>query len=121
MDITLTINGYDCSPKLGTYKVTPKITYSKVITTLDNVEHFTTGYLRDIIEFTMWPLSDEEVAAFYAALEPLRVSVTYTDPKTGQDKTRDMRVTSGLDYTFGMRSINGKRYYKGGKIQLRQV
>ena len=39
MDVTLIVNGLDLSLKLSTYSVTEEVTYRKVITTLDDVEH----------------------------------------------------------------------------------
>lgn len=37
--LTLSIAGVDFSASVSTYKVTKEVTYKKIITTLDDVEH----------------------------------------------------------------------------------
>lgn len=88
---------------------------------MDGTEH-ARGYRdRDVITFSLWPFSDETAAADYDALSSAPLSVTYTNPHTGATRTTAMRLTSDLSAAFGLRSVDGNRYYKGGKIVLRAV
>ena len=61
MDVTLIVNGLDLSSKLSTYSVTEEVTYRKVITTLDDVEHPYPGAKRTTIIFSLFPLTDDEI------------------------------------------------------------
>lgn len=121
MDISLTINGLDLSKKLSTYRVTEEITYRKVITTLDDVEHPYPGAKRLIVTFALLPTTESENSKIYDALYPLIVPVVFTNSYTGKDETRRMRVTSDLDSLFLLLSVDGKRRYRGGTIQLRAI
>lgn len=120
MDITLKIGALDLSPKLSTYKVTWERSYQKVITTLDNVEHPFPCPDRALVDFSLLPLDDDMASSVYSALGST-LSVTFTDPYTKTDLVRTMRITTNLEATFGLKSINGKRYYKGGEMQLRAL
>lgn len=119
MDITLTIDGLDLSGRVSSYSVTRDVSYNKVITTLDNVEHPYPGAVRPIINFSLLPGTDEQDAELYELLEKLIYSVTYTEK--GVDVTRKMRLTSSLESVFLLRSVDGNRRYKNGAIQLRGV
>lgn len=121
MDVVFKINGTDYSAKLSTFQVENKVTYSRVVTTLDNVEHASPGFARPVLTVSFWPLSEAETAALYAALSGFVVTVAYTDPYSGAVASRRMRLTSDLTATFALRSVDGNRYYKGGNIQLRGV
>lgn len=120
LDVTLTIGGVDFSNWLSTYTVTREISYNKVITTLDGIEHPYPGTVRPVIDFSFLPLSDEKAAEYYNVLSQLIVPVAYTDPYTGE-QGGTMRVTSNLEAAFGLRSVDGNRYYKGGTVQLRRL
>lgn len=120
MDVTFTLNGRDLAPRLSTYDVRKEISYSKVVTTMDGTEH-AAAKDRDVITFRLWPFSDETGAADYAVLASGSISATYTDPHTGETRTREVRLASDIDAAFGLRSIDGNRYYKGGDIVLRAV
>lgn len=117
MDITLTIDGVDLSERVSSYSVTREVTYSNVITTLDHVEHPYPGAIRPIINFSLLPATDEQDAELYDLLEKLIYSVTYTEK--GVDVTRKMRLVSSLESVFLLKSVDGKRRYKNGAIQLR--
>lgn len=121
MDVTLTINGRDYSAWLSTYTPSLEVTYSKVITTLDNKEHRSPGVYRPTITFSLLPLSDFTASQLYDDLSAVP-DVTFTNPydSTGVT-TRQMCVTSNLQAAFGLRSIDGNRYYKSGEITLRAV
>lgn len=121
MDVTLRINGVDYSKKLSSFSVQPEITYRKVVKTLDETEHFTKGHIRNVLNFSFWPLTDDEATELFSDLASLNVTATYTDPNSGGDVTHSMRVIRGFEYAFGMRSVTGNRYYKGGSFRLRQV
>lgn len=119
MDITLIVNGLDLHEKLSTYNVTEEVSYRKVITTLDDVEHPYPGTKKTVISFSLFPLTDEESSDLYDALSALIFSATFTNQHKNTDETKRVRLTTNLDSTFALKSIDGKRRYKGGSIQLR--
>ena len=121
MDITLTISGRDFSPRLSTYKVTKETAFQTVVTTMGGVEHAAGVLSRDIISFSLWPGSEDTVDADYAALRGRIVTVTFTRPHTDETATKKMRVVTNLEQVFGLLSIDGHRYYKGGEITLRAL
>lgn len=121
MDITLIVNGLDLSEKLSTYSVTEEVTYRKVITTLDDVEHPYPGATRTTITFSLLPLTGEESAALYNALRYLAFDSTYTNPNKGVDETKRVRLMTNIESIFALKSVDGKRRYKGGEIQLRRL
>lgn len=120
MDITFKLNGVDWSGRLSNYHVTKEIKYSRVVTTLDNVEHSASPATRYVIDFAFIPLTDDEGEALFDALDEWQIMVEFTSHYEG-DLVKTMRLTSDLSSAYGMRSINGKRYYKGDALQLRQV
>lgn len=119
MDITLIINGLDLHEKLSTYSVTEEVTYRKVITTLDDAEHPYPGTKKTVVTFSLFPLTDEENAALYENLKDLIFSATYTNQYKNADETKRVRLMSSLESVFALRSVDGKRRYKGGDILLR--
>ena len=119
MDVTFKIGALDLHSILSTYNVRYETTYQKVITTLDNVEHPFPAPFRPIVTFSLFPLTDLQSKSVYDALSGNIASVTFTDPHAGQDRALAMRVTSDLESAFGLKSIDGNRYYKGGEIELR--
>lgn len=121
MDITLKIGDLDLGPHLSTYSVNWEVTYQKVITTLDNVEHPFAAPKRAVVNFSLLPLDDVLASSIYDALADQTQTVTFTDPYNASDLVRTMRLTSNLEAAFGLRSINGKRYYKGGEMQMRAI
>ena len=121
MDVTLIVNGLDLSSKLSTYSVEEEVTYRKVITTLDDVEHPYPGAKRTTITFSLFPLTDDESAALYSALSALVFDATYTNQYKGVDETKRVRLMTNLESSFALKSIDGKRRYKGGTIQLRRI
>lgn len=118
IDVTLTFNGYDFSPLLSTYKVTHEIEVSRSLTAMDGTEYFATRK-RPVVRFSLMPLSDAQTQEVYEALSPIVGEAEYTDPHRG-DVIGTMRVTSNLEAAFGLRSVDGNRYYKGSTIVLRQ-
>lgn len=121
MEVTLRVNGLDLSNRLSTYSVTQEITYRKVITTLDDVEHPYPGAKRTVIDFSLFPMTDEESTKLYTALSDLVFDTSYTDPHTYADESKRMRLVSNLESVFLLLSVDGKRRYKGGTIQLRAL
>ena len=119
IDITFSINGTDYSGLLSTYNDTHEVEVRESVTTIDGTE-YTASYRRPVVTFSLIPLNDEQTADLYTALSQIIVEVTYTDPYLGREATAVMRVASSLDSEFGIKSINGNRYYKGGEITLRQ-
>lgn len=121
MDVTYVIGSLNLSKKLSTFSVDREIKYRKTIITLDDVEHNIGGSSRPIVTASFLPLTDAEVKALYDELSKFTVPLTYTDPYIMRDVTRRMSLSSDLSQTFGLKSINGNWYYKGGNVILRQV
>ena len=121
MDITLKIGTLDTHNKVSTYSVQREITYDKVITTMDGVEHASRNKDRYVISFSFFPMTESEATEYCAALSESTVSVTFTDPYTGTETVKTMRTTSNLDAVFALVSVDGKRRYKGGTIQMREI
>lgn len=119
IDITFTLNGTDYSSLLSTYTVTYEVEYSEVVTAIDGTE-YGSARKRPSITFSLIPLSDSQTAALYSAIQSMNVSCTYTNPYSGTTATGNMRVVTNLESVFGLKSINGNRYYKGSEITLRQ-
>lgn len=119
MNVTFKIGTLDLASKLSTYKVMWEVSYQKIITTLDNVEHPFSAPKRAIVDFSLLPLDDDLASSVYDALAEQTQTVIFTDPYTASDLVRTMRLTSNLEASFGLKSVNGKRYYKGGELQMR--
>lgn len=120
MDITLTLNSRNFAPRVSTYAVHKRVEDVRTITTMDGVEH-SVQRTRDEIVFSLIPYSDATCTADYNALKALQFTSQYTDPNTGNVSVRTLRVASNLESVFGLKSVDGNRYYKGGKITLRAV
>lgn len=118
IDITLKIGEYDASPLLSTYNVTHETEYPKLVTVMDGTEYGVARY-RPVITFSMIPLTDAQSAELYSALTKVS-KVTFTDTHDDIERTGIMRLTTNVQSIFGLRSIDGNRYYKGGQITLRQ-
>lgn len=121
MNITFTVNGLDLHSRLSTYKVTEENTYRKVITALDDTEYPYPRTSKTILTFSLLPMTDEESKTVYTALTDFVFFVTYTNPHTDRDETRKVRVTSDIESTFALLSVDGKRRYKGSTVQLREL
>lgn len=118
IDVTFTFNSYDFSGILSKYTVRHALEKRVSFVALDGTEHYAIQR-RPIIRFSLAPLSDADAAAVYAKLSAITASATYTDPYLG-NRTAQFYVSSDLEQTFGLRSADGNRYYKGGTIELRQ-
>jgi hypothetical protein len=118
IDVTLTFNGYNFSPLLSTYRCYHSTEVSESVVTIDGTEYVASNE-RPVVEFSLIPLSDAQSQTVYQALSAITANAVYTDPYRGES-SGVMRVSSNLDATFGLRSIDGNRYYKGGVIVLRQ-
>ena len=94
MDIMLKIGTLYTHNKLSTYSVQREITYDKVITTMDGVEHASRNKDRYIVSFSFFPMTEIEATEYCSALSGSTVSVTFTDPYTGTDIVKTMRATS---------------------------
>ena len=121
MDVTLEINGRDFSSRLSTYRVEQQVTYPDMLTTMDGTEHYGKPYKRDVIYFSLFPFDDDTASQDYLVLSDSSLSVNYTNPQADDAKKlyKEMKLYSSLSAAFGLRSVNGKRYYKGGEISLR--
>lgn len=118
IDVTLTFDNYDLSPFLSTYGVSHEVEEVEKVTTMDGTEHCATTE-RPVITFSLLPMSDQQAASVYSVLSHLIGMVEYTNPSLGE-VSAVFRVSSDINYVFGLRSVNGNRYYKGGNIVLRQ-
>lgn len=123
MDVTLEINGRDFSSRLSTYRVEQEITYPDMLTTMDGTEHYGKPYRRDVIYFSLFPFDDDTANHDYMVLVDTSLTVNYTNPQaTDSEKLyKPMKLYSNLSSVFGLRSVNGNRYYKGGEIALRST
>ena len=121
MDITLKIGTLDVHERLSTYSVQREVSYSKIIVTLDDEEHAARSKDRYIVAFSLFPMTEDEATAYCNALHASAIDVTFSDPYTKSDVTKTMRVTSNLDAAFALVSVDEKRRYKGGEIQLREI
>lgn len=119
IDVTFTINGTDYSSLLSTYNVAHEVQVQKMVTALDGTE-YTAQFRRPVLTFSLIPLTDAQTADLYEILSGINVEVIYTDPYFDTDKYAIMRVTTNFESVFGLRSVNGNRYYKGNPITLRQ-
>lgn len=119
MDITLVIDDLDLSTKLSTYSFREEVSYRKVITTLDDVEHPYPARTRKVISFTLFPMNEVDNAALWSKLKKLILTVKCTDTQRRQTTTQQMRVVSDVESAFALRSVDGYRYYKGAAIELR--
>lgn len=119
MNVTLSINGYDISGELSTYEVIHERELLTSLITMDGTDH-SVYKLRPSIQFSLRPLTDSETAVLYQELVNLEFTVLYTDPNFGEDVTAEMQLASSLESVFGLKSVNGNRYYKGSTIVLRQ-
>lgn len=119
MDVTLRLESLAINAKLSSYKVQKEVTYREVITTLDDIEHPYPPVKRTLLDFSLQPMTDAESAEIYSALSAQALSVTYTDPYSGTDRTQTMRVVSSLEAVFALKSVDGNCRYKGGTIQMR--
>ena len=121
MNITLRIGALDAHEKVSTYNVRREVSYSKVITTMDDKEHAARSKDRYIVETSFFPMTEAESMEYYNALMGNTVSVTFTDPYSGADIVKTMRVTSDLEAAFALVSVDGNRRYKGGTVQVREI
>lgn len=121
MDVTLRINGMDLSNRLATYKVTQEATFQKTVTTLDHAERVFGGFFRPVITFSLYPLTDEESTQLYNALLPMVFQATFTQPYEGRDLDRQVRIATDMEASFALLSVDGKRRYTGGEMQLRVI
>lgn len=123
MDVTLEINGRDFSSRLSTYRVEQEVTYPDMLTTMDGTEHYGKPCKRDVIYFSLFPFDDDTANHDYMALVDTSLTVNYTNPQAADSEKsyKPMKLFSNLSAVFGLRSVNGKRYYKGGEIALRST
>lgn len=121
MDVNFTVNTLDLHTLLSTYNVTKEVTYAGIITTLDGTEHARGKRQRTIISFSLLPLTEAQGMEIYNALLATTFPVTFTDPYATATQTATFRVADDLDSTFAIMSVDGKRRYTGGTIQLRAV
>ena len=119
IDIIFKLNNVDYSQLLSTYSVVIETEYEAVIKTLDGTEYGVAKH-RPTVIFSLIPLTETQSAALYNILKLGNINVTYTDTASNTTVTAVMRLVSNIESVFGLKSINGNRYYKGNAITLRQ-
>lgn len=120
IDVVFKLNSMDFHSKLSTYQVNYETTFQNLFTTMDGTEH---GQLwkRPIISFTLIPMTDSQASQLFTELSKPTIIVQYTNPHTNGTSTGVFRIASNLEAVFGLRSVDGNRYYKGSKITLRSL
>ena len=119
IDVTLIVNGLNLSGKLSTYNTGKKVAYTDVLSALDGTEYPFPAATTTEVTFSLLPMDEDETAALYSALSPLVFPATYTDQHAGIDRTGNVRVISDIDSVFLLKSVDGKRRYRGSEITLR--
>lgn len=117
--ITLVVNGLDLSKKISTYHTGKMVSYTDVLSALDGTEYPFPAATKTDITFSLLPMDDAESAALYSAIAPLIFEATYTDQHSGSESVGRVRVTSSIESAFLLKSVDGKRRYKGSAITLR--
>ena len=118
IDVTFKINGTDYSLLLSSYNVEKEVEYQNIVITMDGTEHGV-ARCRTIITFALIPLTDAQCNRLYNALASGNLEVIYTNPHSNETSIARMRVASNIGAIFGLRSIDGNRYYKCSAITLR--
>lgn len=118
IDVTFSFNDYDLHELLSTWSVVHEVETADSVTAIDGTEYFAVRR-RPTINFTLIPLSDAQAQEVYDVLSGIIADAEYTDPYLGE-RIASMRVSTNLEAAFGLRSVDGNRYYKGGIITLRQ-
>jgi hypothetical protein len=121
VDITLKIGTLDVHEKVSTFSAQREVSYGKIIVTMDDVERAVRSKDRYVVKFSLFPMTEDEATAYCNALHASTIEATFSDPYTKTDMVKTMRVTSNLDAAFALVSVDGKRRYKGGEIQMREV
>lgn len=121
MNITLTLNGVDFSPKLSTYSFRREIKYRTVQVTLDNKERHIGKSNRAVLEFSMFPLKGVDVKTYYNALNANTIQGVCYDPTSHATVTLSFVLDSDISEAFALHSVDGNDYYKGTPIRLRGV
>ena len=118
IDVTFMLDGIDFSNLLSTYDVKNVNESNSTMTAMDGTEYGNIRF-RPLITFSLIPLNSAQCRTIFTALNKQNVSVTYTDPHSNGLISVAMRVTSDVNALFGLKSIDGNLYYKGGQITLR--
>ena len=122
MGVTLIINNVDFSDRVLTYSLKQEVTYGKTYTSISGKEFVRRKRIRPIVSFTLMPHDEEQAEDDYAVFSAGILTATFTNPDSdGAVITKEVRLMGSIDHIFLLDSINGKRYYKGGTIQLRST
>lgn len=114
---TLILDDLDVSSRLSSYSVFYDVSDTTVIKTLDNVEHPIIENPRPIVRFSLIPGTEKQDAALFNQLKKVVFSASFS--VHGTVVTKEMRVTSNLEATFLLVSVDGNRRYSSGTIELR--
>lgn len=123
-DFVFKLADMDLSDKVMALTVTGEVTFSKVITTLDGVEHPYPARTRKLVTVDFGMLTEDEATEIYTLLNERagRIGVGFEDPTNGGAMSHiTARVTSNIELVFKLVSIDGKRRYRGGSLEFREL
>ena len=109
-----TVNGVDFSDvvhKYG-YRTNRMPVYSRRVTTLDGVDHYSLIRTKGYLELRLNPVPKERALAFCEALQQLPAEISYHSFQTGMTETESMTV-AGMP--FGLLAIIGKKDWLDGE------
>lgn len=110
--------------KVGTFDMTPYIAHGGVKYSRNDVDGSSAGRgidgtlirdrvgIKDKLEVTLIPLTTEQCAAIFAAIEPEFVTVQFTSPRQGAVVTKTM-YSNNIPVTYAMRKTNGTELWSG--------
>lgn len=110
----------DLSARVASYKVYREVSSAKTLTTMDSTEHTFGTTSRVVLEVSFWPMTEAESTALYDACRGI-VSIQYTDPYSVGDSNMAFKLSTNLESTFALVSVDGMRRYKGGTLTFRAV
>ena len=109
-----TVNGADFSDivhKYG-YRTDRTPVFSKKVTTLDGVDHYSLIRTKGYLELRLNPVPKERALAFCEALQTLPAEISYHSFQTGMTETETMTAAGA---PFGLFAIIGKKDWLGGE------
>ncbi len=102
--LPFTINGEDFSDIVHKYGYTTDTVpvYSRVVTTMDQVDHQTLIRMRGRLNIRTNPVREERAEAFCSALRSLPATVAYYSFQSGQIVEQTMRLTGSISLSLAL-------------------
>lgn len=94
--------------------------YSRVVTTLDGVDHQHLLRVRGTLTITTNPVKPDRAAAFCSALRALPGKVKYYSFQTGQVVEQTMRLTGGMPLAVALQN-GDTRWLDGMSLTIEQL